>query len=237
MLGWWNRGPALAEIAPERPFYAIGDVHGRYDLLAPLLRRTGSGDPVVLVGDYIDRGEQSAQVLRHLFDDAGLICLQGNHEAMLLRFLDDPVANGPLWFRNGGLQTLASFGIAAPDQAMAPEALQQAARHLSQGMGAGMIAWLRALPLVYRSGNVLAVHAGLDPRRPPEAQDTEALIWGHPDFLRRPRQDGYWVVHGHTIVDSPAVTAGRIAIDTGAYATGRLTAARIAAGQVTFLPH
>ena len=79
----------------------------------------------------------------------------------------------------------------------------------------------------YSSGNVHVVHAGADPARPLDRQSAHTLIWGHPDFLRRPRRDGQWVVYGHTIVDVVAAENGRIGVDTGAYATGRLSAALI----------
>lgn len=235
--------PPLSTLAPERPFVAVGDVHGRADLLLALDRQIAArcADwPVVLLGDYIDRGEQSREVLDLLMtvSESGtppVTCLMGNHERMLLDFLDFPERCGPRWLRNGGLQTLASFGISPSGGTQAEAAALETLRDcLADAMGDAMIAWLRARPLYWRSGNVWAVHAAADPDLPIPGQPRETLIWGHADFLRRPRPDGHWVAHGHSIVDTPEVRDGRIALDTGAYATGRLTAAAIAAGDVSF---
>lgn len=217
----------------------VGDIHGRLDLLEALLAQIVPDAPLVFVGDYIDRGEQSAQVLRRVQEmdqaRARAICLIGNHEDMLLKFLDDPVGRGRRWLRFGGLQTLSSFGIGPVAETSPPQALEQAGEALAERMGAALIAWLRALPTSWQSGNVAVVHAGADPQLPLESQDPQALKWGHPAFRKTPRRDGIWVVHGHTIVDQPHAEAGRIAIDTGAFATGRLTAARIAPGELRFL--
>ncbi|GAB4287494.1 MAG: hypothetical protein Kow0058_07160 [Roseovarius sp.] len=229
---------------PEPRFVAIGDVHGRADLLLGIDRRLEAeyADwPVVFLGDYIDRGEQSREVLELLMSVAPggnppVICLMGNHERMLLDFLDDPENRARRWLRNGGLQTLASFGVAPPpgggEDALAMRATRD---RLAEAMGEDMIAWLRALPLCWQSGNVWAVHGGADPALPMESQTPENLTWGHPQFMRRPRADGAWVVHGHTVVDAPHMGAGRIAVDTGAFATGRLSAAAISPDGVEFL--
>ncbi|WP_240611595.1 metallophosphoesterase [Roseovarius nitratireducens] len=233
----------LSTLAPERPFVAVGDIHGRADLLLDLDRQIAAhcaGWPVVLLGDYIDRGEQSREVLELLMTLSAegtppVTCLMGNHERMLLDFLDFPERRGPVWLRNGGLQTLASFGIAPPVGTQADAVALKALRaRLADTMGEAMIAWLRARPLFWQSGNIWAVHAGADPDRPIPDQAADTLTWGHADFLRRARPDGHWVAHGHSIVDMPEVRDGRIALDTGAYATGRLTAAAIAAGDVRF---
>ena len=102
-------------------------------------------------------------------------------------------------------------------------------------MGADMIAWLRDLPSMWKSGNVTVVHAGADPATPIARQGVKTLVWGHKNFDTKPRQDGVWVLHGHTIVDVATAQDGRIAVDTGAYATGRLTAAYITDGDAAFL--
>ncbi|EYD75434.1 serine/threonine protein phosphatase I [Rubellimicrobium mesophilum DSM 19309] len=227
-----------APLAPDRPLAVIGDVHGRDALLARLLGRIAERAPeaqIVLVGDMIDRGEESAAVLRRVSGRADLVGLRGNHEAMCLEFLDDPEAYGPRWLFNGGLQTLASFGIGGVSERSRGEGLRAARDRLREAMGEELIAWLRARPLWWRSGNVVVAHAGADPARPLEEQEEQALLWGHPRFGEVPRTDGLWVVHGHTILPRPIVEGGRIGVDTGAYATGRLTAALIGAGGVEFL--
>jgi serine/threonine protein phosphatase 1 len=227
-----------APLAPDEPFAAIGDVHGRDDLLARLIDRIEAEAPgcrIVLVGDYIDRGERSAGVLARLASRPDLVCLLGNHETMCLGFLEDPVREGPRWLANGGLQTLASYGIGGVTPGSGAAALDAARDRLSDAMGNGLIDWLAARPLLWRSGNVAVVHAGADPSLPMEEQEERTLIWGHSRFSSRARSDGIWVVHGHTIQPDPSAEGGRIGIDTGAYATGQLTAALVAPGRVEFL--
>lgn len=230
-----------AILAPDAPFFAIGDVHGcaakMHDLLSLISAKDGTA-PIVFVGDYVDRGERSADVLRHIMelDEAtNVTCLIGNHEEMLLNFLDDPQKNGARWLRYGGLQTLASFNVSGVATGMTGSALDQAATNLRAAMGDLMIDWLRALPTYWQSGNIAVAHAAADPHLPITEQSAKTLRWGHPDFENVVRADGKWVLHGHTIVDAPQVIAGRIAIDTGAYATGRLTAAYVTDGDVTFI--
>lgn len=216
--------------APARPVAVIGDVHGRADLLEPLLDRIARDHPAflpVFTGDLIDRGPDSQAVLRRVRAlGAGAVVLRGNHEQMMLDFLDDPERSGPAWLRHGGVETLASFGIAAQDPD-APAALRAA---LADTEG-----WLRALPLWWLSGTVAVVHAGADPRLPLPAQDPRALLWGHPAFGRFPRRDGIWVAHGHVIVDAPRCARGVISVDTGAWRTGRLGCALISGDGVQFL--
>lgn len=228
--------PFDAPITPDTAFFAVGDVHGCFTLMQALLGQITAHDvnaPIVFVGDYVDRSEQSADVLRALFArraDPTLICLRGNHEEMMLDFLQDPESRGERWLSYGGLQTLASFGVGGISPNSKGAALVQACDDLRMAMGAELIDWLTDLPGMWQSGNVAVVHAAADPHLPMTLQGTETLAWGHRDFATTPRQDGVWVVHGHTIVDDAHAQAGRIAVDTGAYATGRLTAAYITAG-------
>ncbi len=206
----------------------IGDVHGRDDLLASLLQKLegrGGARQLVLVGDYVDRGPQSRAVLERL-QALDAVCLKGNHEVMLLEFLDNPTEKAARWLRNGGFQTLESFGIELarePTVAM----LEEARDALRAGLGAAGEAWLRGLPLVWQSGNLLVTHAGPDPARPIEGQPDKVFLWGHNRFLRDARADGLWVAHGHWMRDRAAAGDGRIAVDTGAWDSGRLSAALI----------
>lgn len=231
-----SRIPNEIEIPPivvDHPFAVIGDIHGCDDLLASLLDKLASETPeaeLVFVGDYIDRGEQSAQVLRRLQSLEGGQFLLGNHERMCLDFIDQPEEKGLRWLRNGGLQTVASFGVSGSTNALT--ALRDAT---VEAMGADLIAWLRDLSLTYQNGNVYAVHAAAHPEKPIEEQGEKPLIWGHPKFRKYPRHDGLWVVHGHTIVEFPKVSQGTVSIDTGAYASNRLTAAVFHRGDVQFI--
>jgi len=225
---------------PDRSVTVIGDVHGRADLLAELLDRLSGDGAVVTVGDYIDRGDRSAQVLEALCraqraapDD--VICLKGNHEQMMLEFLDRPQELGSRWLRNGGLQTLASFDVGAVTETSGPDDLLRASEALRAALPDGMADWLRGLPLAWHCGTLSVVHAGADPALPMEAQAEDVLLWGHRDFFSVPRTDGRWIAHGHTVVDAPQMRDSRIAVDTGAYFSGRLTAAQITPeGSVTF---
>ncbi len=222
-----------APLAPDSAFFAVGDIHGCMGQMRALLDQIDARDataPIVFVGDYVDRGDESAAVLKALFDrrdDPRITCLTGNHEDMLRGFLSNPAEKGRRWLQYGGLQTLASFGVGGVTPQSTGEALETAAAELTEAMGDEMIAWLAALPTSWRNGNVAVVHAGADPQTPITLQAAKTLQWGHKDFERIPRSDDIWVVHGHTIVDQPMATNGRIAIDTGAYATGHLTAAYI----------
>lgn len=237
--------PFTAELAPATPFYVIGDVHGRLDLLDRLLAKIdaeeGAADvPLVFVGDYIDRGEQSAQVLRRVHalcqdTERQVVCLTGNHEDMLLKFMDDPAERGARWLRYGGLQTLSSFGVGDITDKSSAGGMEQARNALEDAIGQELLDWLGAMPTSWQTGNVAVVHAGADPNAPISEQDPRTLKWGHPEFRHKARNDGLWVVHGHTIVDEANASDGRIATDTGAFATGRLTAAYIAPGSARFI--
>ncbi len=226
----------LSLLAPAERFYAIGDIHGRLDLLQQLLSALDEDCPLVFVGDYVDRGAHSAQVLRQLHhletsSDKNATCLKGNHEDMLLGFLDDPIRFERVWFHNGGAQTLASFGLAEIDLSDPTNV----AIELRQTMGERLLEWLQDRPMTWTSGNVAVVHAALDPAQPIDKQQERTCLWGHPQFRKKRRKDGQWVVHGHTIVDRPQIKHNVISIDTGAFVTDQLTAAEISPGSVQFI--
>lgn len=248
LFGRKPRRPAQPEfdapLRPDVPFYAVGDLHGCDQLFQRLLDKlNAAAHPearLVTVGDYVDRGDDSRMVLRrlhHLSSVAGeyMVCLLGNHERMMLNALDDPLEEAPRWLRHGGLQTLASYRIAAPGRLSGDSAWFEMAEKLRHAIGEEILAWLRGLPLIWQTGNVAVVHAAADPRWALDAQDPDCFLWGHPEFRKLPRQDGTWIVHGHNIVDAPVCAGGVISIDTGAYATGRLTAALVQQGGVEYV--
>ena len=233
---------------PDRPLYAVGDIHGNAQLVEPLLEQIDAdaaargydAPQLVFLGDYVDRGDSSDLVLEHLriltqSAPNSVICLMGNHEKMLLEFVDDPAGRGARWLANGGLQTLASYGVGGLSTNATLEDMADASDALLAALPEGMLDWLRALPQWHQSGNVVCVHGAMNPARPPEEQDERAMLWGHRDFTRIARTDGLWVVHGHTIVKEPLIEGGRVAVDTGAYHSGRLTAAAIWGGDCRFL--
>lgn len=236
-----------APIVIGRPTYAIGDIHGRHDLLMqllPLIERdadaAGLTDArVVFLGDYVDRGEQSREVLEALTtmkDEVGdnIVFLKGNHESMMLEFLASPEDAAPIWLRNGGLQTLMSFGVGGVAPTTRGEEAIVARDQLREALG-DCLDFLETLRNWFRDGKVAFTHAGADPSLPLEMQRESNLLWGARDFQTTPRTDGLWIVHGHIVEDQPYARDGRIATDTGGCFTGRLTAARIWDGQVTFL--
>jgi serine/threonine protein phosphatase 1 len=221
--------------------YAVGDVHGRLDLLDPLLEQIGeealtAGDhrpkPVlVFVGDYIDRGAASKGVIDRVIavqrERAFEVrALKGNHEEALLAFLED--ANfGPTWCENGGTQTLASYGVTPPILRKDSDGWVKARDAFEQALPAEHVGFLAGLELSVVYGDYVFVHAGLRPGVPLGAQQERDLLWIRQEFLTAQRPFEKIVVHGHTPADEPFMGAHRIGIDTGAYATGLLTAVRL----------
>ncbi|KIT16310.1 metallophosphoesterase [Jannaschia aquimarina] len=235
-----------------RPVWVVGDVHGRLDLLEKALlgieadlsagSRSGDKGALVLLGDYVDRGGDSRGVLnlvRRLgrrYPHLDVVALMGNHERMLLDFIRVPEGDARRWLRHGGIRTLLSYGIVPVRADDSSDDLRRAARSLRKALSPDTVTWLEGLPTYWSSGNLVCVHAALDPALPMERQRPEAMLWGHPRFLAEPRQDDLWVAHGHTTVDEPVVEDRRIAVDTGAYETGRLTSAAISVdGDVRFM--
>ncbi len=221
--------------APENTrVYAVGDIHGRLDLLRDLQRQIaedaasapGKRCVVVYLGDYIDRGEQSSEVIDRLMDVpiAGCeqVCLMGNHEEMLLTFLEDP-AIGSMWIFNGGDATLLSYGCGTQGEATAEGRLMGMQRSLREKLPDRHLAFLRDLRLYHIEGGYAFVHAGIVPKRPMEEQVSRDLLWIRQEFLQSKLDHGYCVVHGHTIFGEPDFQPNRIGIDTGAYRSGVLT--------------
>ncbi|HET6522265.1 MAG TPA: metallophosphoesterase family protein [Geminicoccaceae bacterium] len=227
--------------------YAVGDLHGRRDLLAELHEQIAHDAArlppdaeriVVYVGDYVDRGLESRGVIDHLLDRPlrgfRAIHLLGNHDAWLLGFLDD-ASLGPNWFRFGGDATLLSYGVRQSVLPTEPEPLEELRRELRARVPARHRAFLERLRLTSVIGDYLFVHAGVRPGVPLDQQQPEDLIWIREPFLKWQGNIGKVVVHGHTVHTEPEVRANRIAIDTGACWTGRLTALVLEGGAQRFL--
>ncbi|MCT8267401.1 serine/threonine protein phosphatase [Afifella sp. JA880] len=225
--------------------YAIGDIHGRFDLLLDLqeqIKADLAASPPeesveIFLGDYIDRGPNSRAVLEYLFAGEKLcdrrVCLKGNHEAVLLEVLSDP-SMLPYWCGQGGSATLRSFGVAPPsggDQ----RSLVTCHQALLQALSGGFEQFLRSLALSESVGDYFFVHAGIDPRRPMRAQREEDLVWIREPFLSSGRDFGFCVVHGHTPRDEVDIRPNRIDIDTRAFASGRLTCLVLEGGERRFL--
>ncbi len=236
-----------AKPAPDTPLYIIGDIHGRCDLLirliamidADALERRLSNHKIVFVGDYVDRGPQSSLVLslvQELMADENrdVVVLKGNHEHMLLAFLEDP-SKGARWLKNGGYETLVSYGIANVTETSDEQKLECASNQFRETLGAETIAFLEGLDLSFKSGNMFVCHAGADPTLPLDKQDEQALVWGPENYNKKKRKDKNWVAHGHYVESAPVIDNGRICVDTGAYFSNQLTAARILSDEVKFM--
>lgn len=229
-----NRHRPRYAVPPDTRVYAVGDVHGRADLLARLhetIRGDAADAPLrrkvlLHVGDYVDRGLQSRQVLELLAGDAmptfERIDLIGNHDAWMLDFLDDP-AVGPAWLANGGLETLLSYGVGRPTEGDPDERVARMSADLTAALPQPHLDFLRRLRRTHREGDYLFVHAGIRPGVALDDQAPDDLLWIREPFLDDDRDHGLVVVHGHTIAERPEVFDNRIGIDTGAFATGRLT--------------
>jgi len=213
--------------------YAVGDIHGRDDLLARLhvaMGEDAAAHPteakrIVYLGDMIDRGQDSRAVVDRLLESpipgAERIVLMGNHEECLLSFLND-IAIGPAWFAFGGIATLQSYGVEPPGS-MAAADLVRVQRQLRAALPERHYAFFRQLRLTHEEGDYLFVHAGIRPGIPLTAQSPEDLLWIREPFLGSEADFGKIVVHGHTIAADPVIRPNRIGIDTGAFRTGKLT--------------
>lgn len=241
-----NVAAARSASGPEgKRLYAVGDVHGRRDLLDELLMQIGAdvrsrpigSATIVFLGDLIDRGADSAGVIARLAAmkdfPARCVCLQGNHEEVLMRVLDAEEGIAYDWLGFGGDAFAESYGLsAAALKAMDEPRIAQALR---DAMPAEHIEFLRGFGDTVRFGDYLLVHAGIRPGVPIEQQQPHDLRWIRQPFLSDADDHGVMVVHGHTVSDGVQRRTNRIGIDTGAYRTGVLTCAVIEATDVRFL--
>jgi len=211
--------------------YAVGDIHGSYEKLVRLLKhcrthRGGRAARFVFIGDYVDRGRHSREVVELLIDlqraaPGQICCLRGNHEEMLVdafRYRDKA-----LWLCNGGDMTLRSYKVTSVDAL--PE------EHL---------AWFESLPLSFSDDKRFFVHAGIRHGVPFEQQKREEMLWIREPFLSDPRDHGRYIVHGHTPLETglPEHLPNRLNLDTGAVFGGPLTAAAFddsAVGPIAFI--
>ena len=230
--------PSTAATPQGTRLYSIGDIHGRDDLLATLhtlIAKDLQENPpqraeIIYLGDYIDRGADSRGVLERLlafkatFQDVKPVFLKGNHEEAMLNFLLD-YEIGREWMMYGGQATLYSYGVPLYDfQGATPAVLLALQEQLRELLPAAHIEFLQRQPLYYEAGDYFFTHAGVNPLLRLDEQHAADLLWIRDDFLRSSKNFGKVVVHGHTISQIPEFKHNRIGIDTGAYATGTLTA-------------
>ena len=214
--------------------YAVGDIHGRLDLLDEILAkieadiesRPPADNFIIFLGDLIDRGPDSAGVVERLRTYkppfARTVFLAGNHEEVLLRVLDGEEELLGNWMRFGGAECMQSYGIDPDTLRFAEE--QQGIALVRAAVPAAHREFLGSFGDTFRFGDFLFVHAGIRPGVELDYQDLKDLRWIREPFLSDAKEHGFVVVHGHTIVGSVEERRNRISIDTGAYRTGVLTA-------------
>lgn len=219
--------------------YAIGDVHGRADLLALLLEaileEVTPGGPIAAIvglGDYVDRGPDSRGVLDLLASVRGaqgtqLHLLRGNHEDTLLKFLDD-ASVGRSWCEYGGLETLASYGVYPPEASDDAEGWEAARLAFKTALPQAHLDLLSSTTTFYEAGDYFFCHAGARPGVPLEEQTDHDLMWIRKSFLDDTKRFSKVIVHGHSVGEAVQADHRRIGVDTGAYATSALTAVKLA---------
>lgn len=227
-----------------RRIYAVGDVHGRADLLRSLFTRIDAdlkAHPNVqslqlFLGDYIDRGPNSRYVLDLLIARGRkhrTVYLKGNHESYASRFLSDPSVL-PEWRQMGGIPTLLSYGVTPSGQTGA-QTEEEVAIAFRRALPEAHRRFIEELAVSFTFGDFFFAHAGVRPGVPLEHQSQQDLLWIRDDFLLHEGDFGKVVVHGHTPATEPDIRPNRINIDTGAYATGRLTCLVLEGDEMRFL--
>jgi serine/threonine protein phosphatase 1 len=237
----------VARVPPGVCVYAVGDVHGRADLLHALREQIvadslqltpGTEKIVVYMGDYVDRGLESRQVvdtlIREPLSDFRSVHLLGNHDAWLLSFLVDAEV-GATWLKYGGDVTLHSYGIRLGTPLGDDRYFDRLQRTLRSRLPREHVDFLQNLELMFETGDYLFVHAGIRPGVPIDQQTADDLLWIREPFLSWEQTFGRVVVHGHTVDSSPVVRHNRIGIDTGACWTGRLTCLVLEEGTHRFI--
>jgi serine/threonine protein phosphatase 1 len=221
--------------------YAIGDVHGCYEALIDAENRiisdarTIAGKKlIVLLGDYVDRGSRSRDVLQHLCSPSpqgfSRIALCGNHDDAFLQFLSAPRANMQ-WLEFGGTDTLYSYGVDAKYLLGQRRGMETLCTAVKLAVPSAHIALLQSMPIALSVGEFIFVHAGIRPGISLDSQLDQDLLWIREPFISKGPQLPTLVVHGHTPGRDPVFASGRIGIDTAAFATGNLTVLKIAAGE------
>lgn len=242
----WGKAETIPACVDDgRRIYAIGDVHGRVDLLTQLLdmiredtlaRTTDATTQLIFLGDLIDRGPDSravVELVRDLCQKTACTALMGNHEEVLISVLEGNLKALPFFLRLGGSETLESYGLDREflDQET-PEVIHDA---MLAAIPDEHQAFFKAMPSMLECGDYLFVHAGIRPRVPVDAQAENDMHWIRNDFLDSKADHGRIVVHGHSITQEVDERTNRIGIDTGAYSTGHLTAIGLEAAERWYL--
>jgi serine/threonine protein phosphatase 1 len=233
-----------ARVPEGNRIYAVGDIHGRLDLLEEIIARIDADIAMhpasnairVFLGDYIDRGPNSKGVLDRLVSYCvaqSTVCLMGNHEACLREFLER-LEILSIWRRYGGLETLRSYEL-APKWESDTQEVRKLAAEFDGLLPSSHREFLSNLKQYFICGDLFFVHAGIRPGICLTEQSEDDLLWIREDFHLCQEDFGKVVVHGHSPVLEPEIRPNRINIDTGAYATGRLTCLVLEDDEVSFI--
>lgn len=236
--------PLAASVGADRRVYAIGDIHGRADLFDDLLRRIDADNAnrppmdteLLLLGDLVDRGPQSADVVRRALElrDLGYVrFLKGNHEEVFVRAAQGDEKALRFFIRIGGRETILSYGLSPQDYDAMDYA--QLMEWVLANIPREHVDFIADFEDIIEIGDYAFVHAGIRPDVPLDAQKSSDLRWIRDEFLSHSGDHGRLIVHGHTITQSVDICPNRIGIDTGAYASGRLTAIGLEGGERWYL--
>lgn len=236
--------PAVPHSTPaETRIYAVGDIHGRADLLSETMERIDADlwrRPVpqaveIYLGDYVDRGPDSKEVIELLATRLvrnNAVCLRGNHEDMMEHYLRDPSILSS-WLQLGGMQTLASYGVHLHhDGKPSTHDLHQS---FCRAFPRTHALFLKCLKPWICCGDYLFVHAGIRPNVALDQQRIDDLLWIREEFLESPHRHTKFVVHGHTPVAHPDLRHNRLNIDTAAWHSGTLTCVILEDASIQFL--
>ena len=245
MFSFFKRHKPSALSATDQPTFAIGDIHGRIDLFDKMLAEIHSRivslrvkPRIVLLGDYIDRGSDSRGVIERIIELrqsrwCHVTALRGNHEQAMFSFVTEGTC-GPAWLSKGGIATLKSYGV-QPPQGLQTDTWELAQSALLLAMGRSHYEFLASLQSYYLQDDYMFVHAGVQPGLSLAEQTDREFLWIREPFLNAEKATTRVVVHGHTPSAEPENKPWRINVDTGAYATGVLTAVRLEGTSREFL--
>jgi len=233
--GSTGRGRAAPVLTPGTRLYAVGDIHGRADLLNNLheqiIADAATADSstrlvVLYLGDYVDRGLESRQVIDLMLEDSfpgfERIFLKGNHEQVMLDFHRDPL-DGRAWLQYGGRAALYSYGAGGEAVGESDERLQKLHQWFVKNLPDDHLDFLQNLALYHIEGDYLFVHAGIKPGMAVEKQGEQSLLWIRDEFTNSRKNHSFMVVHGHSITEAPDCRPNRIGVDTGAFRSNILT--------------
>ena len=240
-----NKVPSTFSIPENTRLYCIGDIHGRADLLTDIHKliiedaENYSGEKIIVyLGDYIDRGLQSKEVVDLLINkplpEFKSIYLRGNHEQVLLDFLNVDPGIVVQWFNFGGEETLFSYGVSIQGKATR-NTIQELQQQLSEKIPESHLHFFIQSQFCYQLGDYFFVHAGVKAKVALDRQSESDMMWIRDKFLNSDFQFNKMIVHGHSVVEEPEQKKNRIAIDTGAYFSGRLTSLVLDGEQRRFL--